>query len=310
MRSWPVWLAIAGAVACSRDRTLVPESPDGNAVDLVTVDRGHPVDLGPRPEIGRPLDLWLPSDIARPLDLRLRPDIAEPPPDIAKPPPDLAEPPDIRLPPDIAPPPDLVHADLAHGCPPPSIPATTTVHLRVENRSGKDRFVATPSDGFMFPMPCASYGIHSGGAPLFLAFRRIPLCEGVPPPLLRTNAWRRLSPGEGFEIAVWDGRAITLCSFTDDCANYGWPGLGKVTVWNGSHRPFPPGALRAVVAVEEQAPPGCASNDGKNYSCNFGGYDLFARSPAPLTLCPSAKTASADFVLPAMGDITVTLELK
>lgn len=188
-------------------------------------------------------------------------------------------------------------------------PVLAKIHLRVENVSGADRYVALPDVSNAYPGPrCTAFSIDQGGKPLGLVRGFQCVCECAAPPSEYRQEYRRLAAGESFELAVWDGRSLIECDQPLDCSSRGWPDSPPQTEQILRRRQASGGDYTVAVGVEAALPMSCTTGDGITYGCSvdaglLGGTKLLA------PMCPTTTTATASFTLAVPDEHTVTVEL-
>lgn len=189
--------------------------------------------------------------------------------------------------------------------PPAEIPSKQTVTFNITNATTSDQYVVT--DGWY----CTPFGIDKvsdgGVASLFLqtGFPCPCECPAVGPPVPLT--FRRIGPGESFSM-TWDARDLVTYTEAYDCS-HDWPGEGVQHFLTGVAVPVNVGTYRVTFGMESTLPTAC-SDAGPSYRCDTqsGGG-----SPAPddlAAICPTTKTATATFFVPAAGNVVVPVSIK
>jgi len=154
---------------------------------------------------------------------------------------------------------------------------------------------------------CTPFGISSladGGV------RSIPLqvgaqcpCECPRPGDAVPEAFRRVGAGETYSV-TWDARELVGWRASTPCTGFGTPFSG--TYYAGVLVPAGPGSYRVVLGVEPTLPQTCNGTD-PDYYCDVSYSSNGLSDVAPL--CTTSTTATAEFVLPATGDVAVAMDL-
>lgn len=178
----------------------------------------------------------------------------------------------------------------------PRLP-TQTVTLHLTNTSSSVRWIATQGN------QCSTIDIERAGTsvPQMPGFQC--LCECPSPGEARVTQFTKLAPGESTDIP-WLAQRLELCSQTYDCGQNGWPGGPMQTRWVSAVQPLSAGPVTARLAVESELPPSC-HDDGGKASCDVSGGVTTPFSSPVAAFCGGTQTVSADFVVPASGDLTV-----
>lgn len=191
-----------------------------------------------------------------------------------------------------------VYKDAVAAEPPKEIDSRQKVTFAIKNTTSSDRWVVLRG------MFCTSFSID--GLNLQTGFSCG--CECPNPGAPRVETYRRIAPGETYEL-VWDARALATYEESIDCSMWG-PGAMPVKVLRGVLQPAKEGAYTARFAFEEAIPSRCTiAGDEANCAPEYGGY-LGSLPGAIASRCESTKIASATFTLPASGDIAVPVALE
>jgi len=178
------------------------------------------------------------------------------------------------------------------------------VTFTITNNSGADRYVATAGNNCM---TIELDRLWDGGQSLVaLAVGFQCPCECPMPGSARPTAFRRVGPGETFEV-TWDARGLTTWRQSIDCNDLAPFPPRRSSFVTGVLRPVEPGRFRVVLGIEPTLPAGC-SGSGSDYRCDVS-YDTNDMSEiAPR--CATSAIATAEFTLPASGDVAVSVEIK
>jgi hypothetical protein len=189
------------------------------------------------------------------------------------------------------------------GPPPTEIPSTQTVTFTVTNSSGADRYVVTAGNN------CTTVEVDrlmDGGQSL------VPLaggfqcpCECPMPGSARPTAFRRVGPGETFDV-TWDARGLATWRESVTCNDLPPFPPRHSSYIAGVLRPVEPGRFRIVLGIEHTLPTGCRGS-GSDYRCDMS-YDTNDTSEiAPR--CATSAIATAEFSLLASGNVVVPVEI-
>jgi hypothetical protein len=188
--------------------------------------------------------------------------------------------------------------------PPTEIASSQTVTVTVTNNSGADRYIVTDGNNCT---PFDIVEILEGGlalVPIAIGFQ-CP-CECPMPGGALPTAFRRIGAGESIDV-TWDARALATWRESIVC-NDGAPFPPRHSSYvTGVAQPVEAGTYRITLGVEPTLPAGCQGAD-PDYRCGvkYGTNDMSEFAPR----CATTSIATAEFSLPASGDVQVTVELK
>lgn len=194
---------------------------------------------------------------------------------------------------------------------PSSIGAKQSVTVKLRNDSGEDRFVVTQGP----PQACTKFGIWAvtgegktaidltqPKAQTVVGHCTIPtniVCD-IPSPA--PTELVKLGPGQSYSLK-WDAREFAHCgSSTPAC-----PELESVR--HGGLQPVPAGQYRIELSLYSTLPPYCKTS-GNQDTFNCSPYPTNCYSDVPVCgVRDRTSSASADFSVPASGDVTVEIPL-
>ena len=192
-------------------------------------------------------------------------------------------------------------ACVANPVAPPDTPSRQTVRFHFASTSSS--FLV--SRGYeCSPITIARYA-ETGTTPLTVDLLTQIFCEGpVPPSPGPASAVALNQPGG--PVLAWDARELEAHQACVDCSTRGWTGMASYPVVVYARVPVSAGHYRATFAVLDSLPSVCRSADGITATCTTT-YGPFPNIPSQVSLCPSSRSLSVEFDLPASGDVDVTV---
>lgn len=206
---------------------------------------------------------------------------------------------------DVPPPP----TDVAGDAPPPSdrpVGTCETAPVRESPSVASVRFRLASGGGWVVTRGafCAPFSVERvGGGPVALGTGFQCVCECPNPGPARVETAQR--PSMTTEL-TWDGREVATCTRAVDCATRGFPG-SVVLERQGASRPVTAGRYRATFAVLDELPAGCTARMDGTASCSTTPGFPSGSPPSSYDRCPSSRTVSVEFDLPASGEAVVNV---
>lgn len=146
-------------------------------------------------------------------------------------------------------------------------------------------------------------GAGASWTPLMLTAPFVCECECNPPRVTPVaTEWRRIDAASRPSV-TWDARALVRYAHPVNCGQR-FPGRGVENFDAFVAQPVAAGHYRVAFAIRDDAPSGC-NVDGATATCSASPSGSGTGFGSDIALCPSPRTVTVEFDLPATGDIEV-----
>jgi hypothetical protein len=131
-------------------------------------------------------------------------------------------------------------------------------------------------------------------------------CECPMPGAAWPTALRRVAAGETFEV-TWDARSVVTWYDSVLCNDWAPLPPRRASVVKGVLQPVDPGRFWIAIGFESTLPAIC-HGAGPEYACDISYTTNSTSSIAPR--CETSTVATAEFTLPASGDVAVPVAIN